>query len=84
MGDVMGDLNSRRGRVQGMDSEDGTTTVKALVPLAEMLTYAPTLRSITAGRGDYHMEFSSYEEVPKQLQEKIMAAAAKAEDEDDE
>lgn len=83
MGDVMGDLNSRRGRVQGMDSEDGTTTVKALVPLAEMLTYAPTLRSITAGRGDYHMEFSSYEEVPKQLQDKIIAAAGKREDEDE-
>jgi elongation factor G len=84
MGDVMGDLNSRRGRVQGMDSADGTTTVKALVPLAEMLTYAPTLRSITAGRGDYHMEFSSYEEVPKQLQDKIIAAAGKREDEDEE
>jgi elongation factor G len=84
MGDVMGDLNSRRGRVQGMDSEDGTTTVKALVPLAEMLTYAPTLRSITAGRGDFHMEFSSYEEVPKQQQDKIIAAAAKGDEEDDE
>jgi elongation factor G len=84
MGDVMGDLNSRRGRVQGMDSEDGTTTVKALVPLAEMLTYAPTLRSITAGRGDFHMEFSSYEEVPKQQQDKIIAAASKDEKEDDE
>jgi len=84
MGDVMGDLNSRRGRVQGMETEDGTTTVKAMVPLAEMLTYAPTLRSITGGRGDYHMEFSSYEEVPKQLQEKIIAAAAKGEEEDEE
>jgi elongation factor G len=84
MGDVMGDLNSRRGRVQGMDSEDGTTTVKALVPFAEMLTYAPTLRSITAGRGDFHMEFSSYEEVPKQQQDKIIAAAAKGDEEDEE
>ncbi len=84
MGDVMGDLNSRRGRVQGMESADGTTTVKALVPLAEMLTYAPTLRSITGGRGDYHMEFSSYEEVPKQLQEKIIAAVGHAEEEDEE
>jgi elongation factor G len=83
MGDVMGDLNSRRGRVQGMDSEDGTTTVKAQVPLAELLTYAPTLRSITGGRGDFHMEFSHYAEVPKQLQEKI-AAEARREDEDDE
>jgi elongation factor G len=84
MGDVMGDLNSRRGRVQGMESADGMTTVKALVPFAEMLTYAPTLRSITGGRGDFHMEFSSYEEVPKQLQEKIIAAAGHAEEEDEE
>ncbi len=84
LGDVMGDLNSRRGRVQGMDSEDGTTTVRAQVPLAEMLTYAPTLRSITQGRGDFHMEFAEYQEVPKQLQEKIIAAASKDEDEDDE
>jgi elongation factor G len=83
MGDVMGDLNSRRGRVQGMDSEGGTTTVKAQVPLAEMLTYSPTLRSITGGRGDFHMEFSHYAEVPKQLQEKISAAAASDEDEDE-
>jgi len=84
LGDVMGDLNSRRGRVQGMDSEDGTTTVKAQVPLAEMLTYAPTLRSITQGRGDFHMEFAQYSEVPKQLQEKIIAASASDEEEDDE
>ena len=83
MGDVMGDLNSRRGRVQGMDSEDGTTTVKALVPLAELLTYAPTLRSITGGRGDFHMEFSNYAEVPKQLQEKIAAEALREEEDDD-
>jgi elongation factor G len=84
LGDVMGDLNSRRGRVQGMDSDAGTTTVKAAVPLAEMLTYAPTLRSITQGRGDFHMEFAKYTEVPKQMQEKIIAAAAKDEEEDDE
>ncbi len=83
MGDVLGDLNSRRGRMQGMDSEDGTTTIRAQVPLAEMLTYAPILRSITGGRGDYHMELGNYSEVPKQLQEKIIAAAAKDEEEDD-
>jgi len=83
MGDIMGDLNSRRGRVSGMDSEDGTTTVRATVPLAEVLTYAPTLRSITGGRGDYHMEFSHYDEVPKQLQEKIIAAAVLEEEEED-
>jgi elongation factor G len=84
MGDVMGDLNSRRGRVQGMDSEGGTTSVKAQVPLAEMLTYSPTLRSITGGRGDFHMEFSHYAEVPKQLQEKIIAAAAREEEAEEE
>ena len=84
LGDVMGDLSSRRGRVQGMDSEDGTTTVKAQVPLAELLTYAPTLRSITQGRGDFHMEFAQYSEIPKQLQEKIIAAKSTDEEEEDE
>ncbi|MDX2435821.1 MAG: EF-Tu/IF-2/RF-3 family GTPase, partial [Acidobacteriota bacterium] len=84
LGDVMGDLNSRRGRVQGMDSEGGTTTVKAQVPFAEMLTYAPTLRSITPGRGDSHLEFAKYSDVPKQLQEKIVAASVKHEEDDDE
>ncbi len=83
MGDVMGDLNSRRGRVQGMDTEDHTTIVRALAPLSEMLTYSPTLRSITGGRGDFHMEFSHYDEVPKQLQEKIIAAAGKEEEEEE-
>jgi elongation factor G len=82
MGDVMGDLNSRRGRVQGMDTEDDITTVKAQVPLAELLSYAPTLRSITGGRGDFHMEFNRYAEIPKQLQEKIIAAAAREDEED--
>jgi elongation factor G len=84
MGDVMGDLNSRRGRVQGMDTEGHITTVKAQVPFAEMLTYAATLRSITGGRGDFHMEFNRYDEVPKHLQEKIIAAAGKEEAEDEE
>jgi len=84
MGDVMGDLNSRRGRVQGMDNEGDTTTVRAQVPLAEMLTYAATLRSITGGRGDFHMEFNRYDEVPKHLQEKIIAAAGKHEEEEEE
>jgi elongation factor G len=86
LGDVMGDLNSRRGRVQGMEPSDGQTVVKAQVPLAEMLTYSQTLRSITGGRGDFHMEFSHYDEVPKQLQEKIIAAAGAvaAEEEEEE
>jgi len=84
LGDIMGDLNSRRGRVQGMDSEDGTTTVKAQVPLAEMLTYAPTLRSMSGGRADFHMEFANYAVVPRQLQEKLIAAATSDEEEEDE
>jgi len=85
LGDVMGDLNSRRGRVQGMDAADGQTVVKAQVPLSEMLTYSQTLRSITGGRGDFHMEYSHYDEVPRIVQEKIIAAAGvSAEEEEDE
>ncbi len=71
-GDLMGDLNSRRGRVQGMDSRPGTQVIKAQVPMAEMLSYAPTLTSLTQGRGDYTMEFSHYEVVPAQIAEKII------------
>ena len=78
VGDIMGDLNSRRGRVEGVDAEEDTQTIKARVPLAEMLTYGSTLRSITQGRGSFHMEYSHYEEVPKQLQEKIIAEAKKS------
>ncbi len=86
LGDIMGDLNSRRGRVQGMEPGDGQTVVKAQVPLAEMLTYSQTLRAITSGRGDFVMEFSHYDEVPRQLQEKIIQAAggARAEEDEDE
>jgi elongation factor G len=80
MGDIMGDLNSRRGRVQGMDSDNDTQIIRAAVPMAEMLTYEQTLRSITQGRGSFHMEFDHYEEVPKPVQEKLIekAKAAKA------
>ncbi|HET7435211.1 MAG TPA: elongation factor G [Thermoanaerobaculia bacterium] len=78
VGDLMGDLNSRRGRVEGVDAEEDVQTVHARVPLAEMLTYGSTLRSITQGRGSFHMEYSHYEEVPKQLQEKIISEAKKA------
>jgi elongation factor G len=78
VGDIMGDLNSRRGRVEGVDAEGDSQTVKARVPLAEMLTYGSTLRSITQGRGSFHMEFSHYEEVPRNLQEKIIAESKKA------
>jgi elongation factor G len=77
VGDLMGDLNSRRGRVEGVDAEGDSQTVKARVPLAEMLTYGSTLRSITQGRGSFHMEFSHYEEVPRNLQDKIIAESKK-------
>ena len=84
LGDIMGDLNSRRGRVQGMEPGDGQTVVKAQVPLAEMLTYSQTLRAITGGRGDFHMEYSHYDEVPRQIQEKIIAASGRAAEEEEE
>lgn len=86
-GDLMGDLNSRRGRVQGMDSKGGMQVIKAQVPMAEMLSYAPSLTSMTQGRGDYSMEFSHYDVVPAQIAEKIVAQAkasrAGAEEEED-
>ncbi len=75
MGDVIGDLNSRRGRVLGMETKGKKQIIRANVPLAEILKYAPDLRSMTAGRGMYTMKFSHYEEVPGQLQEKIVEAA---------
>jgi elongation factor G len=78
VGDIMGDLNSRRGRVEGVDAEGESQTVRARVPLAEMLTYGSTLRSITQGRGSFHMEFNHYEEVPRNLQEKIITESKKA------
>ncbi len=77
MGDVMGDLNSRRGRVQGTESERGRTVVVAQVPLAEMLRYTTQLRSITGGRGVFTMEFDRYEIVPNHLAQDIVAAHQK-------
>ncbi len=78
VGDVIGDLNGRRGRPQGMEGTGSMTEIKAEVPMAEMLTYAPDLRSLTGGQGDYTMEFLRYEEVPSHLAQKI-ADGAKAE-----
>jgi elongation factor G len=84
VGDVIGDLNSRRGRPQGMEpvhaSHPPATEVKAEVPMAEMLTYAPDLRSLTGGQGDYTMEFVRYEEVPAHLAQKVVAAMASTEE----
>ncbi|MGD8455026.1 MAG: elongation factor G [Anaerolineales bacterium] len=83
MGDVLGDLNTRRARVQGMDSEKGRSIVNAQVPLAEMLRYTTDLRSITGGRGVFTMEESHYEQVPHNLQEEIIAAREKEKEEED-
>jgi len=74
-GDLMGDLNGRRGRIGGMDTRGAMTIIKAQVPMAEMLTYEQHLTSATGGRGSYHMEYSHYDEVPTQSQAKIIAAA---------
>jgi elongation factor G len=73
MGDVMGDLNSRRGRIEGMDSRAGAQIIRSKVPLSEMFGYSTTLRSRTQGRGVYSMELSHYEEVPKSISEEIIA-----------
>jgi elongation factor G len=74
-GDLMGDLNGRRGRISGMDTRGAMTVIRAQVPMAEMLTYEQHLTSATGGRGSYHMEYSHYDEVPVHLQQKIIAAA---------
>jgi elongation factor G len=77
-GDIMGNLNGRRGRVQGMDSKGGATAIRAQVPLADMLTYASDLTSMTQGRGTYSMEYSHYDIVPQPIADKIVAAAKAA------
>jgi elongation factor G len=83
MGDIIGDLNGRRGRVQGMDTKGKRSTIKGQVPLAEILMYSPDLDSRTGGRGSFTMEFSHYQEVPHQLMEKVIEEhKPKEEDED--
>ena len=74
MGDIIGDLNSRRGRIMGVDPKGGVQVVQAQAPMAEVLRYAPDLRSRTSGRGTFTMSFSHYEEVPTNIAEKIVAA----------
>jgi elongation factor G len=76
LGAVIGDLNSRRGKVQGVVPQANGQTIKALVPMSEMLSYAPTLNSLTSGRGMYTMEFSGYEDVPSHLAQKIVQERA--------
>jgi len=83
IGDVIGDLNGRRGRVLGVEAKGNYQVVQANVPLAEMLKYAPDLNSKTGGRGTFTMEFSHYEEVPAQLAEKIIAQAKKDKEKED-
>ncbi|HEX2253606.1 MAG TPA: elongation factor G [Thermoanaerobaculia bacterium] len=71
-GDLIGDLSQRRGRPQGMDSANGNQVIKAVVPMSEMLDYATSLRAMTQGRGSFHMEFSHYEDVPRNVLEKLI------------
>ena len=82
MGDIMGDLNSKRGRIQGMEPEDGLQKIRAQVPMAEMFKYSIDLRSMTQGRGFFSMDFSHYEEVPHQVAEQVIAAEKAAKEEE--
>ena len=81
VGAVNGDLNSRRGRLQGMEPKGGMTTIKAEVPMSEILTYSQSLTSLTGGRGDYHMSFARYEEVPAHIAQKVIAEAKQEKEE---
>jgi elongation factor G len=81
VGAVNGDLNSRRGRLQGMEPKGGMTTIKAEVPMSEVLTYSQSLTSLTGGRGDYHMTFARYEEVPPHIAQKVIAEAKQEKEE---
>jgi elongation factor G len=81
VGAVNGDLNSRRGRLQGMEPQGGMTTIRAEVPMAEILTYSQALTSMTGGRGDYHMSFARYEEVPAHIAQKVIEATKKEQEE---
>jgi elongation factor G len=81
VGAVNGDLNSRRGRLLGMDPVGGMTTIRAEVPMSEILTYSQSLTSLTGGRGDYSMHFLRYEEVPTHIAQKLIEDAKKAREE---
>ena len=74
-GDLMGDLNGRRGRIGGMEARGAATVIQAQVPMSEMLTYEQHLTSATGGRGSYHMEYSHYEEVPRTSSQDYLRAA---------
>ena len=77
MGDVIGDINSRRGKMEGMEARSGSQIIRGFIPLSEMFGYATDLRSKTQGRGTYSMEPSHYEEVPKSVFEAIVSSRAK-------
>jgi elongation factor G len=81
VGDIMGDMNSRRGKIIGVESKGKNQIVRATAPMAEILRYAPDLRSMTGGRGTFTMEYSHYEEVPAQLSQKIVDAANREKEE---
>jgi elongation factor G len=83
MGDVMGDISSRRGRILGMETEGQFQVIKALVPQKELYHYSTTLRSLTGGRGMHSEAFDHYEEVPREFEQKIIAAAKAAKEEDE-
>ena len=78
MGDIMGDMNSRRGKIQGMEPANGLQKIRAQVPMAEMFRYSIDLRSMTQGRGSFTMAFSHYEEVPFQVADQVIASAKEA------
>ncbi len=82
MGDIMGDLNSKRGRIQGMEPEDGLQKIRAQIPMAEVFKYSIDLRSMTQGRGFFSIEFSHYEEVPHQVAEQVVAEMKKEQEEE--
>jgi elongation factor G len=82
VGDVIGDLNSRRGKVSGVETKGHNQIIKAQVPMAEVLKYAPDLRSMTAGRGEFAMEFAHYEELPAHLADKVIKEAKTVEAEE--
>lgn len=77
MGDIIGDLNTRRARIMGMDTDHGESTVTAMVPLAEMIRYTTQLRSMTGGRGTFDLEIQNYEVVPPHITQEVIAARAK-------
>ncbi|MGH3104699.1 MAG: elongation factor G, partial [Gaiellaceae bacterium] len=81
VGAVNGDLNSRRGRLHGMEPAGGMTMIKAEVPMSEILTYSQSLTSLTGGRGDYHMHFLRYEEVPAHIAQRLIAETKKEREE---